>query len=342
MVSSYRRRSYRAGGGGGGGGGGSSSARPAPASTPQPPEPREAAAARRRRFAQALAIGRVGAPRGSSPHHASAAEVSGRNIVNNRERRDKQRRGGVWWPADTGPPPDESGARGGDVNTNPNSAQARSDRRRAYQAALSLRGRPTPEAEAGAAADPCGTADARDGDNAHPPDVATPQMVSKPRGFGFNAVMEELGQADGQQQRRGGSHYPLVERSLAEMQLVEHSRRLQAARQASEAWRAGGTAAAQDGLHVSPAQEIGVAGGWHDGGGDGQRQGGGGSQGESFLCVHWVAVPKAMRARRINRAGGRRRQPELVGRAGARGAAERGARLWWRWWRRARRGRPST
>eukprot|EP01047_Picozoa_sp_COSAG01_P006998 COSAG01_NODE_258_length_20077_cov_124.162429_20_plen_309_part_00 len=282
VVSSYRRRSY--GAGGGGGGGGSSSARPAPASTPQPPLRRETAAARRRRFAQALAIGRVGVSRGKSPHHASTAEVSGRNIVNNRERRDKQRRGGVWWPADTGPPPDESGARGGDVNTNLNSAQARSDRRRAYQAALSLRGRPTPEA---GAADPCGTADARDGDNAHPPDVAAPRMVSKPRGFGFNDVMEELGRADGQQQRRrGGAHYPLVERSLAEMQLVEHSRRLQAARQASEAWRAGGSA--EDGLHVPPAQETGVADGWHDGGGDGQRQGGGAGSEPGVSIVHAV------------------------------------------------------
>jgi hypothetical protein len=29
--------------------------------------------------------------------------------------------------------------------------------------------------------------------------------------------------------------------------------------------------------------------------------GGGGGGGESFLRVHWVAVPKALRARRVNR-----------------------------------------
>jgi hypothetical protein len=37
--------------------------------------------------------------------------------------------------------------------------------------------------------------------------------------------------------------------------------------------------------------------------------GGGGGGGESFLRVHWVAVPKALRARRVNRKRRRRRRP---------------------------------
>jgi hypothetical protein len=36
--------------------------------------------------------------------------------------------------------------------------------------------------------------------------------------------------------------------------------------------------------------------------------GGGGGGGESFMCVYWVAVPKAMRARRANRRRRRRRR----------------------------------
>ena len=36
------------------------------------------------------------------------------------------------------------------------------------------------------------------------------------------------------------------------------------------------------------------------------RGGGGGDGGESFLRVHWVAVPEAMRARRVNRHSGAR------------------------------------
>jgi hypothetical protein len=40
--------------------------------------------------------------------------------------------------------------------------------------------------------------------------------------------------------------------------------------------------------------------------------GGGGGGGESFLRVHWVAVPEALRARRVNRqhGAGRRRRPQ--------------------------------
>jgi hypothetical protein len=40
--------------------------------------------------------------------------------------------------------------------------------------------------------------------------------------------------------------------------------------------------------------------------------GGGGGGGESFLRVHWVAVPEALRARRVNR----RRRRCAEGRAG--------------------------
>jgi hypothetical protein len=44
-----------------------------------------------------------------------------------------------------------------------------------------------------------------------------------------------------------------------------------------------------------------------------------GGGGESFLCVHWVAVPKATRARRVNRRRWRRRRR----RVGARGREQR-------------------
>jgi hypothetical protein len=54
-----------------------------------------------------------------------------------------------------------------------------------------------------------------------------------------------------------------------------------------------------------------IKGGFHDlvsmaahlahGGSGEQAAAGGASRGESFLLVHWVAVPKAMRARRVNR-----------------------------------------
>jgi hypothetical protein len=44
-----------------------------------------------------------------------------------------------------------------------------------------------------------------------------------------------------------------------------------------------------------------------DGWRDQQSGGGGGGGGESFLCVDWVAVPEALRARRVNRRRRRRR-----------------------------------
>jgi hypothetical protein len=47
-----------------------------------------------------------------------------------------------------------------------------------------------------------------------------------------------------------------------------------------------------------------------------QPQAGGG---ESLLCVHWVAVPKAMRARRANRRRRRRRRHRRPARRGAAG-----------------------
>jgi hypothetical protein len=60
-----------------------------------------------------------------------------------------------------------------------------------------------------------------------------------------------------------------------------------------------------------------------DGGGG---SGGGGGGGESFLRVHWVAVPQAMRARRVNRRRRRRRQTEaLHGAERQDGAAAAGA-----------------
>jgi hypothetical protein len=60
---------------------------------------------------------------------------------------------------------------------------------------------------------------------------------------------------------------------------------------------------------------------------EGDAGGCGSGGGESFLRAHWVAVPKAMRARRVNRRR-RRRHPEEVeaaAKAGAARAAGRGA-----------------
>jgi hypothetical protein len=55
------------------------------------------------------------------------------------------------------------------------------------------------------------------------------------------------------------------------------------------------------------------------------RGGGGGGGGESFLRVHWVAVPKALRARRVNRRrGGGTRWPPSEPRA-PRGTQRRAA-----------------
>jgi hypothetical protein len=58
---------------------------------------------------------------------------------------------------------------------------------------------------------------------------------------------------------------------------------------------------------AAAAEEQGGHGGGHGGGG------GSGGGGESFLRVHWVAVPKILRARRVNRRRRRRqRHPPLL------------------------------
>jgi hypothetical protein len=62
------------------------------------------------------------------------------------------------------------------------------------------------------------------------------------------------------------------------------------------------------------------------GGGELRYAGGGGVGGESFLCVHWLAVPEALRARRVNR--GRRLRPCCFGR-GRRPNHGRGGRGQW-------------
>jgi hypothetical protein len=66
--------------------------------------------------------------------------------------------------------------------------------------------------------------------------------------------------------------------------------------------RARGDARAAAGRHAHTGEEhlVGRGGDGHAAAG-GERGGGGRVQGESFLRVHWVAVPKALRARRVNR-----------------------------------------
>jgi hypothetical protein len=78
----------------------------------------------------------------------------------------------------------------------------------------------------------------------------------------------------------------------------------------------------------------GGSGGWEWRQG-GQRRGEGG--GESFMCVYWVAVPEAMRARRANRR--RRRRPSRARRSSTHRRSRRLPRCCsfckpsrWRWW----------
>ena len=92
-----------------------------------------------------------------------------------RERRGKSRRGGIWWPDGDSPAPQ------------PPTGEQRAASRERFAAAMSLTRAP-------------------------PPQPRDPAMASKPGGFGFNALMDELDQLSD----RSHSHYPLFERTIFE------------------------------------------------------------------------------------------------------------------------------
>ena len=149
----------------------------APTVRPAAAEPRDAV---RQRYRDAMALSRTAAPAQAAPvaPALAAAAVDGANGDTIRERRDKERRGGIWWH-------DEGDARPRDLTHG-----ERESARQRYAEAMSLsRGPPRSERQA---------------------------MVSKPDGFGFNAVLSELDQLTGRK-----SQYPLFERQVFDQQAAE-------------------------------------------------------------------------------------------------------------------------
>ena len=145
--------------------GGGRSAKPAAAA-----EPRDAV---RQRYHDALALSRSAAPAVTVP--PPVGDAGGDTV---RERRDKERRGGIWWHGE------------GDAGPRELTHEARESAQHRYAEAMSLsRGPPPSERQA---------------------------MVSKPDGFGFNAVLSELDQLTGRK-----SQYPLFERQVFDQQAAE-------------------------------------------------------------------------------------------------------------------------